>query len=74
MSLYMCIYASCRHTYMNLYVWMDVDRHVSMYTWMNGYGQNYMNICMHACTHIYIHTSVQIECNSWQYVFQSKNT
>ena len=40
-----------------------------MYACMNGYRQNCMNVCM--CLHIY--TYMHTKCNSWQYVFQSKN-
>ena len=77
--IYLCVHASMWAD-MHVSVWMDGwmwgDMYVCMDGWMDEYRKNcmseHMYICM--CTHIFIHTFMHTECNSWQYVFHSKNT
>ena len=41
---------------------------------MDGWIWAELHECMYDCVDIHIYTYLYTECNSWQYVFQSKNT
>ena len=47
----------------NMHAWTHTNMHVYIHT-----GMNY-----HAYRHIYLHACMHTECNTWQYVFQTKS-
>ena len=60
MILYLCVHAYmylCAFMYVGMHGWIYTCRQTCiMYTLMDEYRQNYMNVCMYVCTYIYIHT------------------
>ena len=55
-SIYVYMHV-CRHSYINLYVWMYVGKHVCMPGWIDICRTACMYVCMYVCmcTYTYIH-------------------